>query len=166
MIRHPKNRRVWNRKNTYNLLVAFDKILEKLELSQVDFNIFMPHLVNWYKIRDNNFNCLYIEDYELKNIAHFTTIEKIDNIWKYVRKRITKPLRTRKILWLTYKNFLEEWFIEVEDISYENIILRQIFELCWHPDIKKSHPMWIETQKFIIPKKFVHNQYLYNISYS
>ena len=167
-------RNTWNRRNTFDLLMSFDNMLSKWDLIMSEFRtmfLFSPFFTN-IKLISRTFQTPYIykDNLRYKYLPKLLITEERYNIaWtKYVHRYKKSEPWTRKILWLMYEYYNEEWWFKiVEDVSYENIWLRQIYEndLIWLDLIidKFEKNSELELKQFVIPKIFIHNDNIYKI---
>lgn len=122
-----------------------------------------------------NFIAHYVNDSDFKNLSAILTwytssfMKWTSNSkWlNYILRRRRKNVSAKKILWLMYDFYNKSWFVEVEDISYENIWLRQIYENYLYSiefNISITWKLTKNLKKFLIPKIFIQNNNIYELS--
>ena len=162
----------FNRKNTFDLFMSLDNMLirEWVVLNDVLVRFIFIPFFNWEKVKQRHFqtNYIYKEWIDFKLISNYLVqtrkIKRKD--WYLVKYKTRKPW-IRRILWLMYEYYNLEWFKIVEDISYENIWLKQFYEnwFYWLDFLIKKvwnfKENWQELQKFSVPKIFIENDEIY-----
>jgi len=137
--------RTWNRKASFDVLVALERLMRNY-VSDFDafaesLPPFCPTLFSRSPMSTNNFRAFYINDANFDSVKRVTILERR---WEsksgrsYTRN--TERLTNRRLVQRALDIFDKSWFEEREDFSLENSVARQLAFL------------WIAPFDMVIPK--------------